>query len=142
IFESYKKAPFYSKVNTILEETFFSGEQFLSEIAKASVILTSQYLGISINFVQSSSIYKNSFIKGQDRILDICLNEGAEEYWNLPGGKELYSKDKFNQNKIALNFVEPKLRSYPQFSKTFNSGLSVIDVMMHNSPDDIKEMLK
>ena len=142
LFESYKKAPFYKKVSSIFEEVLFAEEQSLSEVTKASIILTAQYLGISNSFVLSSSLYQNTSILGQDRILDICLKESAKEYWNLPGGKELYSIEKFKQNKIALEFVEPNFLAYSQFSQEFNPGLSIIDVMMHNSIDNVRSMLQ
>jgi hypothetical protein len=142
LFESYKKAPFYKNVSALFEEVLFTEEQSLSEVAKTSIIATTQYLGIPHNFVLSSSLYKNTSILGQDRILDICLKESAEKYWNLPGGRELYSLEKFKQNKIALEFVEPNFIAYPQFSKDFNPGLSIIDVMMHNSIDDVRSMLQ
>jgi hypothetical protein len=142
IFESYKKAPFYKEVSDLLEPVLYTDDLSLAEVAKKSIITTANYLGISNKFVSSSAIYENSFLKGDERILDICIKEGANEYWNLPGGEELYSIEKFKQNKIALEFVEPNFIAYSQFSKEFNPGLSIIDVMMHNSIDDVRNMLR
>jgi hypothetical protein len=38
-------------------------------------------------------------------------------------------------------FIEPKLREYKQFGGDFVPGLSIIDVMMFNSPEAILEMI-
>ena len=129
-------------MSDLLEPVLYTDDLSLAEVAKKSIITTANYLGISNKFVSSSAIYENSFLKGDERILDICIKEGANEYWNLPGGEELYSIEKFKQNKIALEFVEPNFIAYSQFSKEFNPGLSIIDVMMHNSIDDVRNMLR
>jgi hypothetical protein len=43
---------------------------------------------------------------------------------------------------IELQFLKPTLTSYDQGRADFISGLSIIDVMMWNSPAEIADMLK
>ena len=74
-------------------------------------------------------------------MLDICRKEGATGYINPIGGQKLYSKKAFEEQGIELNFVETVPVAYEQFSKDFIPALSIIDVLMFNSPEAIRKML-
>lgn len=62
---------------------------------------------------------------------------GANEYYNAIGGQELYNRQEFADNGIKLGFVEPILEPYPQLTKEFMPGLSIIDVLMMNSQENV-----
>jgi hypothetical protein len=62
-------------------------------------------------------------------------------YINPIGGEGLYNKDDFFKEKIQLFFLKPNLSEYIQFKNKFIPYLSVIDIMMFNSVDEIKIML-
>ena len=55
--------------------------------------------------------------------------------------KELYNKDTFSEEEIELKFIESQPIKYSQFNKEFVPWLSIIDVMMFNSEEEIKELL-
>ena len=75
--------------------------------------------------------------------LNVCLSfSGVNEYWNAPGGKAFFDSDKYNRYGIEIRFVKTNLRSYKQkIAGNFISSLSILDVMMFNSPNEINEML-
>jgi hypothetical protein len=54
-------------------------------------------LGITTEIISSSSIYQNTELKAQTRIVDICLQEKANHYINPIGGIELYQKEVFEE---------------------------------------------
>ena len=62
-------------------------------------------------------------------------------YINAIGGLELYSKETFAKENINLNFLRTREIQYKQFNNDFVPNLSIIDVMMFNSPETIREML-
>lgn len=99
------------------------------------------YLDIKTEIVRSSGLYNNSGLKSQDRILDICYKENASEYFNLPGGADLYSHETFSSKGIDLKFLIPDNFTYRQFHDNFIDSLSIIDVLMFNSKDRVKEIL-
>jgi hypothetical protein len=80
-------------------------------------------------------------LRGQDKIIEICNILGADEYYNSIGGRELYSCDKFTQKGIRLKFLKADTLQYRQFHNQFIPNLSIMDVMMFNSADEIKNML-
>ena len=81
------------------------------------------------------------YLKAQERILDICLQEKATQYINPIGGLELYDKVFFEEKNIKMNFIKSNPVEYPQFKNEFVPWLSMIDVLMFNSNEKIKEFL-
>ena len=59
----------------------------------------------------------------------------------FPGGEEIYQKEYFRNKEIKLSFLKPHLTEYNQFKNTFVPGLSIIDVHMFNSIEEITKML-
>lgn len=138
---SYKKAPFYDIVYPLITRIILSDNDFIKDLAYRSLVEISQYLGINTEIIPSSTIYDNRELKGQDRILDICLQNQANTYINPNGGKSLYEESFFKQKEINLFFHQSNPIAYKQFSHDFVPWLSIIDVLMFNPVDAIKRML-
>ena len=77
----------------------------------------------------------------EERILDLCHFLGATEYVNLQGGEALYDIESFNQNNIRLTFRKLPPLQYKTRDYMFIQNLSIIDVLMWNSPEKIKQYL-
>jgi hypothetical protein len=101
-----------------------------------------EYIGVQRELVATSSIYGNASLKGSERVLDICAREGAQEYYNLPGGRELYSDEQFSARGVDLKFIQPRLAEYKQVAEEFLPGLSILDVLMFNSPEAAGAMVR
>ena len=76
------------------------------------------------------------------RLIEISKILNATDYINAIGGEQLYDKNAFSDAGINLSFIQTELINYKQFNNKFIPNLSIIDVMMFNSKEDIKEMLK
>ena len=135
--QCYKKAPFYQETLLIIQQTLNVDDEPISKIVEHNLRLICKYLDIKTEIVSSSAIYQNSHLKAQERILAICLQEKATQYINPIGGLELYDKDFFEAQNIQLNFIKSKLIQYPQFKNEFVPWLSMIDVLMFNSKEEI-----
>jgi hypothetical protein len=66
----------------------------------------------------------------------------AETYINPIGGVNLYSKDKFANKGCELKFIKPNMIKYNQFGDHFEPWLSILDVLMFNSLDECRRLLK
>lgn len=141
ITQSYIKAPFFEDVITLIEEILTNKEKNLGRFIGFSLEKISEYLEINTKFIYSSNIEKDNTLKAQDKVIDICKNLNAKKYINAIGGQELYSKEIFKQNRIELNFLKTELVEYKQFKNDFVPYLSIIDILMFNSKDEIKKML-
>lgn len=138
---AYKKAPFFNGVIEIARSLIFYDEKNLAKYISNSLIKLSEYMGIRTNFIYSSEIEKDNSLKGQSKILAICKRLGASIYINAVGGQGLYKRDNFQKEGIDLKFIRSNAIKYKQFRNPFVSNLSIIDVMMFNSKEEIKKML-
>lgn len=138
---AYRKAPHFFQVFPLVESVLTAPHTFVSQIAVESIAVTLEYLNIKTAIVESSTCYDNAHLKGQARVIDICRAESASEYINLSGGKALYSRDVFLNHGIRLTFIRSDPIRYPQFDNTFVPQLSIIDVMMFNPKEKVREFL-
>lgn len=137
----YKKAPFFEDIFRLLKDICQCPDKKLGQFLFNSHIKICEYLGIDTELILSSSFDKHTELKGKDKVISICKQLGADEYINAIGGQELYDKKEFAENGIRLNFLQTNLREYRQLKNEFVAGLSIIDIMMFNSKEEIKEML-
>ena len=141
IYFNYKKAPFFNQIISLLEESLLGEFKSISDLNYFTILKTCSYLNIETEFIRTSSIYENCALKGENRILDICLKENADTYINQIGGQLLYDKIKFQEKGIVLNFINSKTSPYNQNTDSFINYLSIIDTMMFCSPKEIKSNL-
>lgn len=138
---NYKSAPFFEPTTRLIQEILGSGHRWIHELAEDSVSKVASYIGIDVHFDQSIGRYKNEELKGAQRLIDICRQEGATEYINAPGGSVLYDKATFADAGIALHFIQPRLFEYERGGEDFLAGLSIIDVLMYNDPATVRGKL-
>ncbi|MFV0330052.1 MAG: WbqC family protein [Dysgonomonas sp.] len=139
--ESYRKAPYFVVAMPLIEEIINYEDNNLFEYIYNSIKKICEYLGIDTEIVISSSLGIEHSLKGVDRVLSICNKMHSTDYYNAIGGKELYFPADFEKENINLRFVSSNPIVYKQFSNEFIPSLSIIDVIMFNSVDEIKVML-
>ena len=141
LIQAYAKAPYFNGTINIIDQVLSHNEKTLSSFIANSITTISTYLGIETEFILSSSLNKDKSLKNQDKVIHICKLLEADEYINAIGGQELYKRDDFSKKDLGLRFLNTPLNEYKQFNNTFIPGLSIIDVMMFNSTDEINRML-
>lgn len=138
---AYGKAPQFKQVYPLIERILTMKEENLAFYLRVQLELIAEYLDIKTEFVVSSELDKMPNLRGEERILHICKLLGADTYVNAIGGQDLYSRERFLEEKIKLRFLETAKIIYTQFKNEFVPNLSIIDVMMFNSREEIGEML-
>ena len=138
---AYQKAPYYDDVKILIEKIMNGEQKNISDFILNSLNVINEYLGIETELILSSTLDKDCSLKGQDKVLSICELLGATEYYNAIGGQELYSFEEFKKHGIDLKFLKTDKIEYKQLHNEFQSNLSIIDVMMFNSKDKVKEFL-
>ncbi|NQZ87250.1 MAG: WbqC family protein [Colwellia sp.] len=139
---NYKKAPYFYEASSLIEKIFSYKTNNISDYATNALKIICQYLGITTEIIPSSTIYRNSELIGKNRIIDICLKENASIYINASGGKKLYDETSFLENNIELKFICGELPMYRQFEHDFIGGLSILDVLMFNSRENIEAFIQ
>ena len=139
---NYSKTPYYNQTMELMENVFSYEDKRLSHFIANSFRLILSYLSIDTELIMSSDLQKDNTLKGKDKVIDICRRLSADTYFNAIGGQELYSKEEFLEHGIELCFVKPQEVAYPQTVVSFVPWLSMIDVLMNNSAEDVRELLK
>ena len=143
ISQGYRKAPYFSQVESLITSVFSENHRSISDLAISSVAKTYEYLGIPFNYTKSSDCSPETRgLDKADRLIEIAKKQGYKRYVNAPGGVSLYTKEYFEANGIELSFVKSIPIQYTQHSSTFVPWLSIIDILMFNDPTVIKGFLK
>jgi hypothetical protein len=140
--QSYSKAPCFSTVFPLVQDVLSNEEMNLAKFIYYGLRKICAYLDIETKLYLSSELNKNTSLRGQEKVLDICKVLNADQYINMIGGYSLYRRDCFANQGIKLSFLEPKNIFYTQQSDSFEPLLSVIDVMMYNRKIKCADYLK
>jgi len=141
IFHAYKKAPYFEEVYPMIEEILLNDEKKLGKYLIHSIETIAHYLDMDTKFIYESDLQFDASGGAQAGIINICKMFNADHYINAIGGQELYSKEDFLNEGIELSFIKMDEITYKQFDNEFVPNLSIVDMMMFNSKDKIKEML-
>lgn len=142
----YKKTPYYDKVMDILQQVFAEKYDDIVTLNKVCLEKVCEYLQIpcEIKVFSKMDLIIEDAKKPDEWALNICKAiPFVTEYWNPPGGMSFFDPAKYEKEKIELKFLRMNLNSYSQRrgNQSFVSGLSVLDVMMFNSIEEIHHML-
>jgi len=142
--KQYKnKAPYYHQVFNLLKFAF--EREFKTITAQNAYLLglTCEYMGIDFKYdlLSRLNLDLSEIYEPDDWSLIICKQLGYTDYINPILGKQFYNRHKYEDNDVNLQFLEFGFPQYDQKNKEFIPGLSVIDAMMFNSPEEINQML-
>jgi len=137
----YTKAPYYEETSNLIKSLLAFDEKNISKFITHCLKGVCKYLNIKTHFLVASELTRDSSLKGEQAVLELNILLNANHYINAIGGIELYSPEKFAQHGIKLNFIKMNPIIYQQFKDVFVPNLSIIDVLMFNSRDEVKDLL-
>jgi hypothetical protein len=136
---AYKRAPNYEEVSELVKTVLSTQSDRLVDFCENSIKAVACYLGLNTAFHKSSIEFSDS--KGLDkaeRLINISKKLNSKVYINASGGKDLYEKEVFIREGIELFFLNTDSDIiYKQFNNDFNPWLSIIDVLMFNSREEV-----
>ena len=139
--QNYKKAPYFEQIFSLFTSIIQKEEPNLSKFILNSFKLINNYLDINTEIISSANKYKVNQLKGAEKVIQICKQENADTYINAINGRELYDKEMFKEQDISLFFIKSQAIDYKQFKNEFTPNLSILDVLMFNSKEQVKEFL-
>jgi hypothetical protein len=139
---AYKKAPYFSSAWPVIEKSLDYDTENASELIIRCAIDMAKYLGINTEIEVSSKKYAHTKgMEKSERIIAICNESNANEYINAIGGKALYDKEYFLSRGVNLYFIQSEPIVYKNNAAVFDPWLSIIDIVMWNSKDKVREYL-
>jgi hypothetical protein len=156
---SYAGAVYFEEALVPITQALAYETEFLSDFNFHSIKCICRFLDIDTELTNMTQGYEMLELELKDtanqrsletisdleikviRALRICETEKADVFINAIGGKELYDKSIFKKHNIELKFIRANEITYSQFAPNFFSGLSIIDVLMHNGKEGTKKLL-
>ena len=141
---AYRTAPHLDSVSAFLEPLFPGEDETIAAFNVRALGALHEMLGLHARIVLASERAYPSCSTAQERVIRVCLEEGGTRYVNPIGARSLglYDRAAFGAAELELTYlaVHPDLR-YAQGGGSFLRDLSVIDVLMFNSPARTRELL-
>lgn len=134
---AYRKAPCFDQVFPLVEQVLGYEERNLAGFLTYQLQTMARFMGLDTRIVPSSGVYANAALAAQERILDICRQEGASRYVNAQGGRALYAPADFADTGIDLRFIAMRALPYGQRGEGFTPYLSIVDALMEVGPEGI-----
>lgn len=142
---TYKRiAPHYWRVRKLVEEAIAGEHETIVSLNKATLEAVCAYLGMPRAFevLTEMGLEIEPPRAADEWALNVCKALGnVSEYWNPPGGQSFFDPAKYDAAGIRLRFQKPNLIPYDQKREPFEPGLSIIDVLMFNTPEEVHRML-
>jgi hypothetical protein len=129
--QNYSRSPFFSEIAIWLEPIYLS-EKFthISQLNKRLIKAICKYLGISTKISNSCDYI---LLDGKsERLVDLCLQAGGNEYVSGPSAKDYINEDVFATKRVNLiwfDYVDYK--QYPQLWGDFVHRISILDLLFN-----------
>jgi hypothetical protein len=136
-----KKAPYFNEVISLVSTCLDNNTSSLSRLNVSCLVQVCKYLGIefSHSLLSEMNLDLSHVDVPGDWALRISEALGASEYVNAPGGAHLFDRSAFERAGVKLTIQPPLDFVYQCNGWEFQPNLSIIDVIMWNSPDRIRD---
>lgn len=139
----YAKAPFFSQLKPLLEETYINQQwKKLVDINRFLTERISRMIGINTAFKDS----KDYALEGDrvQRLINLLKQAGADTYISGPAARTYLAgqEDLFSENNIRLVYKDYSgYPEYPQLSQHFEPAVSIVDLLANVEINQIKNYI-
>jgi hypothetical protein len=141
IVKSYSNAPFWQFYELDLHHLFFGFEYLsLDEVNYNFFMYFVRCFGLNTKIVKLSDLNINS--AKSDLVLNVCEKMNANIYLSGYGAKAYLDEASFVKKAINIRYLSSTPPSYQQYSPPHIAQLSMLDMMMNVSQDDIRTYLQ
>jgi WbqC-like protein family len=126
---SYARAPHKDEVMPLLSELIANPTDELAEYNRASIIALTEALGLTTEFVLSSTLDASG--RATDRLIQLVQEVGGTSYLSGGGAAGYQEDERFSEAGIELVQQRFEPPTYPQLAGAPVPGLSVIDALLN-----------
>jgi hypothetical protein len=140
-----RKAPFFATVTDLVDRVFTeAADDSLVQLNVAALREVCGYLELEFKYsICSERDLDLPHIEGPgDWAPAIAEALGADAYINPIGGRQLFDPAAFRRRDIELSFLEMPPFVYDTHPYHFEPQLSIVDVLMWNSPEAVRRALR
>jgi len=140
IVQNYSKTRFFKQYADVFEKLYTEmDEDYLSKANYRFLTAINNVLGIETEILWSSD-----FELAEDRterLLNICLDLGADEYISGPAAQAYMETEKFEKAGVKVSWMD--YSGYPEYTQLyppFEHGVTILDLIFNEGPDAVKYM--
>ncbi|MCL1936761.1 MAG: WbqC family protein [Defluviitaleaceae bacterium] len=133
---AYGKSPYFHKYNSKLQTFYSYDTENLSDFCRKFLEFILIEINIGTKIVYSSEL-KGLVGKKSDFVLSLCRSLNATIYYSGKQGINYLDIEKFKYYGIEVIFQDYKFKTYSKKFGKFESGLSIIDLMMNHGEKSI-----
>lgn len=136
--QSYSKSKKYSETKDFVENLYRSiSFDYLTDVNVHFITEICAYLKIDINLRMSSDFILNE--ERSQRLLDICLELNATDYYSGPAAKAYMDEKIFEDAKIGVHYLDySNYVEYEQLNPPFEHGVSILDLIFNEGEGSYK----
>lgn len=136
--QAYSKSKKYSETKDFVENLYRSiSFDYLTDVNVHFITEICAYLKIDINLKMSSDFVLNE--ERSQRLLDICLELNATDYYSGPAAKAYMDEKIFEEAKIGVHYLDySNYLEYEQLNPPFEHGVSILDLIFNEGEDSYK----
>jgi WbqC-like protein family len=140
IVHNYSKAPFFEEYKSAFEPLYLSNPNMLTDINVSFIRAVCDILGIEtkISFSHDFELAEGK----TERLVSLCQQIGATDYYTGPAAKNYMDEALFEQSSINVHYFDYQgYAEYPQLYPPFEHGVTILDLIF-NTGSQAKRYLK
>lgn len=140
IAQNYSRAPYFQEISKWLAPLYLEAQYtHISQLNKSLLESICAYLKID-TIISDSSSYK--LVEGKtERLADLCLQAGADEYISGPSAMNYIDPNIFEASSIKLSWFKYEgYEPYPQLWGEFTHGVTILDLLFNCGTNSSKYM--
>jgi len=138
---NYSRAPYKAAVMPLLEKIVLHPERNLARALEFSIRELCAFLYIDTPIHRASDLGISEIQDKQDRVIKTMKTLGGERFLNPIGGLDLYEDSLFQRHGLELRFHRMSALTYAQLKAPFVANLSIVDVLMFNPVEQVRQWL-
>ncbi|MCC7242616.1 MAG: WbqC family protein [Acidobacteria bacterium] len=139
-----RHAPYYEAVMALVGDCLHTGEPSLARLNLAALGRVCTYIGLPFEgrFLSEMGLTLGPIEGPGDWALRVAEALGAAAYLNPSRGSALFSPAAFASSGIELRLLPPPVITYACPGYVFEPALSILDVLMWLSPEEVRGVLR
>lgn len=128
--QNYRRAPYFDEISEWLLPLYRLEYPYLSALNLAFIRKICEYLNIK-TIITSSESYNLAGEK-TERLANICVEAGGDEYVSGPSARNYIDEQVFRQKGIKLSWFEYEgYKEYPQLWGDFTHNVTILDLLFN-----------
>lgn len=137
----YIRAPYFAEVMPLIERLIRFAQPNIALYTEHTIRAMCTFLDIGTPIMRGSELILGQPVDRQERMVRIAHMLEATTFINPEGGSVQFDRDYFARNRLMVRFFRMSPVIYRQFRQPFVANLSIIDVLMFNSVEQVRQLL-